>query len=147
MAVVGTVTLTASPVPGSDGVTEYSLAWTSDAAGNVSGNSLTFLPGSVVVVEFIPGAGGSAPTDLYDVDFKDASGTSMFDDGAGASIGANLSATLSTHRAPFINGASSTYVRAWLQGAAGGNFYQLTVANAGAAKSGQVNIFVSSRTL
>jgi hypothetical protein len=147
MAQVGSTVLTKTSVAGSDGVTKYSLAWTSDASGNVSGNSLAFTPGSVVAVEFIPAAGGSAPTDLYDVGFLDGAGTSMFDDGAGASIGLNLSGTLATHRAPFINGASTTYVRAWLQGSSGGNPYQLTVANAGAAKSGTVNIYVSYRTL
>ena len=134
----GSATTTVTNVAGGGGVKKTAIAWVSDASGNVSGNSIAMSPGSVVMVEFIPAAGGSAPTDLYDLDFLDTNGTSMFDDGAGASIGANLSATLATHRAPFINGAPTTYVRAWLRGGTG---YQLTVVNAGNAKGGNVNIF------
>jgi hypothetical protein len=142
MAVAGTVTLTVTNVGGSTGALKCSLAWTSDASGNVTGDALNLPAGSILTVEFIPGAGGVQPTDLYDVDLLDANATSCFDDGAGASIGANLSNALSTHKAPFINGAATTFVREWLQGAAGGNPYQLTVANAGNAKAGTVNIFV-----
>jgi hypothetical protein len=145
----GTVTPTASAVPHSGGVSKMSLAWTCDASGNVSGNSLTMEAGSLVVVEFVPGAGGVQPTDLYDVDFLDAGGASMFDDGTGTSIGANLSNSVALHRVPMMYGKNSTAatVRAWLQGPSGGNPYQLTVANAGNAKSGTVNIFQISGVL
>lgn len=137
----GSVTLTSTKVDSSGGVSKVSLAWTSDASGNVSGNSLTIAPGSIVAVEFIPGTGGTQPTDAYDVDFLDAGGESMFSDGASspASIGANLSNSTSSHRVPFIYGAAgTTYVRTWLHGGAG---YQLTVSGAGNAKTGTVNIY------
>ena len=143
----GSVTLTSSQVVGGAGVRKYSLAWVSDAAGAVSGNSLTFPPGTVVLVEFEPDSGGTQPTALYDVDFLDAECVSMFSDGAAspASIGANLSNTASAHRVPFIYGsAGATYVRAWLHGGTG---YQLTVAAAGNAKGGTVNIFVAPGVL
>lgn len=143
----GTCTLTVTNVPGADAVTEYSLAWTSDASGNVSANQLAFQPGTIVTVEFTPGTAGSQPSNLYDVDFKDTDGTSMFDDGSGSSIGANLSNTLATHKVPFINGSASTFVRCWLQGAGGGTPYQLLVTNAGNTKSGTCNIYVCSKTL
>lgn len=143
MAEVGTTVLTATEVAGSGGITKVSLAWTSSAGGAVSGNSLTLHPGTIVAVEFIPGSGGTQPTDAYDVDFLDAGGESMFSDGAAtpASIGTDLSNTTSAHRVPFIYGsAGATYVRTWLHGGAG---YQLTVANAGNAKTGTVNIYQS----
>jgi hypothetical protein len=141
MAVVGSVTLTTTSVGGGTGALKCSMAWTSDASGNVSGNSLTLPAGTIVAVQFIPSA-TNAPTALYDVDLLDVNATSMFDDGTGASIGANLSATLSTYKTAFINGASTTFVRAWIPG--GSSFpYQLTVANAGNAKQGTVNVYVS----
>jgi hypothetical protein len=97
-------------------------------------------PGSIVVVEFVPGSGGTQPTDLYDVDFVDAGGESMFSDGASspASIGANLSNSVAAHRVPVIFGAAgNTYVRAWLHGGT----YTPTVAAAGNAKTGTINIY------
>lgn len=139
----GSVTVTRAMVPSSGGVSKISLAWTCDASGNVSGNALTMGCGSIVVVEFIPGTGGTQPTNLYDVDFLDVNGASMFNDGTGTSIGANLSNTIGVHRVPMVVGTNATpvFVRTWLQGPAGGNPYQLTVANAGNATTGIVNIF------
>lgn len=136
----GSVTATTSKLPASGGVLKTSLAWTCDASGVVSGNSLTMGAGSIVTVEFIPGTGGTQPTDNYDVDFLDANGASMFNDGTGSSVGANLSNSIGVHRAPMIVGTNATavYVRSWLHGGTG---YQLTVANAGNAKTGTVNIY------
>lgn len=140
----GSVTLTTSVIAGSGGITKYSLAWLSDASGVVSGNAVTLPPGSIVLVEFTPDSGGTAPTDLYDITaLADAQGTNMFDDGAGASIGANLSGTVSSHKVPFIGGGAVTYVRQWLHGGS----YTLAVSNAGNAKGGTVNIFISSAVL
>jgi hypothetical protein len=137
--VAGSVTLTSSEVAGSGGVRKYSLAWVSDAAGAVSGNAVTLGPGTIVVVEFVPDSGGTQPTDLYDVTaFNDPEGTNMFNDGAGASIGADLSNTAASHKVPFIGGGSVTYVRQWLHGGA----YTLVVAAAGNAKGGTVHIYV-----
>lgn len=138
--------LTVTNVGGGTGALKCAIAWTADASGNVTGDALSLPAGSILAVEFIPSA-TAVPTNLYDMDLLDASGTSMFDDGAGGSIGANLSSTLATHKIPFINGAATTFVRSWLQGAAGGNPYQLTVANAGNAGQGAVNIFVSPQAV
>ena len=135
----GSVTLTSSEIAGSGGIRKYALAWVSDASGAVSGTSHALAPGTIVIVEFVSDSGGTQPTSLYDVDFLDDHGASMFDDGTGTTIGANLSNTIGEHRAPLMVGSSSvhTYVRAWLHGGT----YQLTVANAGNAKGGTVNIF------
>ena len=134
MAEVGTTTIATTKVDGSGGILKHALTWTSDASGNVSGNSL-----SIVMVEFIPNSGGTQPTDLYDLTFTDAEGVNMFDDGSGTSIGANLSNTTSTHKVPFIGGGSVTYVRQWLHGGT----YSLVIAAAGNAKGGTVNIYQS----
>lgn len=136
----GSVVTTTSEVSGSGGVRVYSLAWTSDAAGAVSGNTSTLCPGTIISVEFTPGTGGTQPSDLYDVTFTDAENVNMFDDGSGTSIGANLSNSTSTHKVPFIGGGTVTYVRHWLHG----GDYTLVVANAGNAKTGTVVIYVAS---
>jgi hypothetical protein len=142
MAAAGTVALSVTNVGGGTGALKCQMAWTSDASGNVTGDSLNLPAGSILNVQFVPGAGGTQPSDLYDIDLLNANGTSVFDDGSGTSIGANLSNTAATDKVPFINGAATTFVRAWIEGSGGGSPYQLTVANAGNAKKGTVNIFV-----
>lgn len=137
----GSVTTTETRV--SPSVVKYSLAWVSDAAGAVSGNTSTLDPGTIVMVEFIPDSGGTQPTDLYDVTFTNGLSVNMFDDGSGTSIGANLSNANSTHKVPFIGGGAVTYVRQWLHGGA----YTLVVAAAGNAKGGTVNIYMHDGVL
>lgn len=139
----GSVTATVTQVAYSGGVTKYSLAWVSDAAGAVSGNAVTFKPGTIIAVEFVPDSGGTQPSDLYDVTFLDPESVNVFDDGAGTSIGANLSNTTATHKVPFIGGGTVTYVRHWLQGGS----YTLTVANGGNAKGGTVVVYVAPGVL
>lgn len=135
----GSITVTTSLVENSGGVTKYSVAWLSDAAGAVSGNTFSMSPGSIVVVEFIPDSGGTQPTDLYDVTLTDSEGVNMLDDGAGTSIGANLSNATSSHKVPFIGGSATTYARTWLHG----GLYTPVVAAAGNAKGGTIVIYVS----
>ena len=118
-------------------VVKTSIAWTSDASGDVNANTVEMPGGSIASVQFTPSGGGTAPTTLYDVTFTNANSVNLFDDGTGTSIGANLSATLSTLKVPFIAGGSSTFVRAWL---AGGT-YTPVVAAAGNAKQGTIIIY------
>lgn len=123
---------------GTRSVIKVSILWTSDASGNVSANTTSMPSGSILAVEFIPGAGGVQPTDLYDLTFTDALSVNVFDDGAGASIGANLSNATSTRKTPFVGGGAVTYLRRWLPG----GDHTVVVANAGNAKQGTVNIYV-----
>ena len=135
----GSITTTVTKVAGSGGVVRTSIAWTSDALGAVSGNTVTMGPGTIVVVEFVPGTGGTQPSDLYDLTFTDDDGVNMFDDGAGASIGADLLNTTATHKVPFIGGGTVTYVRQWLHGGP----YTPVIAAAGAAKTGTIIIYTA----
>lgn len=140
----GSVTLTSSQVAAGAGVRKYSLAWVSDASGDVSGTSVTLPPGTIIAVTFDPDGGGTQPTDLYDVTMTcDAHGPNIFDDGAGTSIGANLSNATATHKVPFVGGGAVTYVRQWLHG--GG--YTLVVAAAGNAKGGVVDVYIAPGVL
>ena len=139
--VAGSVTMTLTRV--SPSVVKHSLAWVSDAAGAVSGNATTFLAGSIVSVEFVPDSGGTQPSDLYDVTMTNGDGVNMLDDGAGASIGANLSNATASHKVPFIGASTTSYVRQWLHSGS----YTLVVANAGNAKGGTVNIYIHEGVL
>lgn len=123
--------------PGVRTIVKTSVVWTSDASGVVSVNTLTMPSGTICAVKFTPGAGGVAPTDLYDLTFTDAAGTNVFDDGAGTSIGANLSGTVAAFKVPFMVGAASALVRAWLAG----GLYTPVVAAAGNAKQGTIDIY------
>lgn len=95
--------------------------------------------GTIISVEFIPGSGALAPTDLYDVDLKDEHSVSMFDDGAGTTIGSNLSSVAASHRVPLFGLVGSSLFRRWHQG---GNV-ELQVAGAGDSNAGTVNIYVA----
>lgn len=139
----GSITVTSSGVTGGAGVRKYSVAWTSDASGAVSGNTMGISAGTLVAVEFVPGAGGVQPSDLYDVTFTDAEGVNVFDDGAGASVGANLSNATASRKVPFIGGGAVTYVRQWLHGGT----YTPVVAAAGNAKQGTINVYVAPGVL
>ncbi len=139
----GSLTHSVSNVPGSGGSVRFvDVNWTSDASGAVNGNAFNLPSGSIVSVLFSPGTGSSQPTDLYDVDLVDALGVSIFDDGTGASIGANLSNVNSSRKVPFIGGATTTFVRTWVFG--GIAQYELRVTNAGNVKSGSLDIFISN---
>jgi hypothetical protein len=140
----GSVTSTITSIGRGTGVLDVVLTWTSDAAGNVNGEVIPLPAGTIVGVNFIPGTGSSQPSALYSVDLLDIAGFSFFDDGTGASIGATLSNTVATRKVPFVNGASTTYVRAFI---AGDPNYQLTVSGAGNTKSGTVELFISIQPL
>lgn len=124
-------------------ILKYAVTWTSDSAGAVNGNTFDMMVGTIIAVEFIPGTGGSAPSTLYDVDLLDAENVTMFDDGAGTSVGSNLSATEASHKVPLVGTTGVTIYRRWHHGGA----VQPIVANAGNAKSGTVNIFLSQGVL
>lgn len=137
----GSVTKTSVKLAGTN-VSRHRLVWLSDASGVVSGNSVTLPAGTIVAVAFKPDAGGTQPTDLYDVVLNcDDHTLNVIDDGTGsASLGANLSNATSKHSVPFQGGGAVTYTRQWLHG--GG--YTLGVTNAGNAKGGTVDVYVNA---
>lgn len=124
-------------------ITRYSIAWTSDASGSVSGNTFNLKMGTLLTVEFTPGAGGVQPDALYDVDLLDAEGTTLFDDGAGNSIGNNLSNVVSTNHVPLQGLTGVTLYRRWHHGGT----VQPTVAAAGNAKQGTIDVYVMEGVL
>src|SRR3954469_22197159 len=86
MAVAGSIAVTTSDLGG--GYSKYSIAWLSSAGGAVAEIVASIKRGHIHQVKFIPDAGGTQPTDLYDVTLLDAiTGGVDFLTG----IGANLS--------------------------------------------------------
>lgn len=130
MAAVGTVVVTTSDV-GLDGegrrtgVTKYSIAWTCDASGNVSGNGFAVKVGSLQQFKFIPGAAGAQPTDQYDATFVDTDALDVLS-GNGANL-SNATPKLVVFSPPIYTDGST---------------YDLTIANAGNAKSGTAVLWV-----
>lgn len=125
----GSATVTATSI-GDGRVVRYTIAWVSDASGNVSGvtTALSGIKyGYLQQFKLIPDAGGTAPTALYDVTLVDANGVDLL-----AGAGANLSATVSTltmSAAPIFYDASAAL--------------DLGISNAGNAKGGTLVLWIS----
>lgn len=127
---VGTVTVTTASVrDSSTRYARYTVAWTSDASGNVNGNAFTVSPGRLVSIRFIPGSGGTQPTDLYDVTLTDGTVTDLLA-GAGANL-SNASGAIFQFDPPMFQDGSRTF--------------DVVVANAGNAKTGTVVILVQNQ--
>jgi hypothetical protein len=111
---------------------KITLAWTSDASGDVSLTTGDFdFPGGFIdLVEFIPHA--TAPTAAYDVTVTDPD-SNEHDVLEGK--GANLSASATTFHTPL----RSTYDKGWLPAGT----YRLIVANAGNTKQGSVVLYIN----
>lgn len=115
--------ITATPTDIGGGYVKYSVAWTSDASGNVSANGFSVRRGRLANVKYIPGASSAQPSDLYDLTLLDADGADVVGGG-----GANLS------NATAAFGAPATVLEA--------GTLTPTIANAGNAKGGTLVLYV-----
>jgi len=127
MAVAGSITATVTDAGA--GLTKYSVAWLSNASGAVTENTFNVKAGELVQVEYVPDAGGTQPTDAYDMTLLNANGTDVLGGG-----GANLSNATRTQAVPAV----STYFRRTLEAGA----LAPTVSNAGNAKGGTIVLLV-----
>src|SRR5579872_527361 len=123
----GSIVVTTSDLGG--GVTKYSIAWTSDASGNVNGNPLALKRGHLLQVKFAPGS--PTPSASYNVTLPDADGVDLL-----AGKGATLSNTTSTFAQPTPTGGNSPM---FIEPQAAIN---LTVTAAGATTQGRVDLFI-----
>lgn len=117
-----TLTLTSSKV-GSLG--KYSMAWLSHTDGTIS-NTVSLPLSELQAVEYVPDAGGTQPSDLYDLTMTGPAGGADVLGGTGA----NLSQTNASQVVPAV----STYFRRLLTPGT----YTLVGANCGNAKGGTV---------
>ena len=114
-------------------VKKVTLTWTS-SAGGAADFTTKALNGVLLAVEFVPGSGGSQPTDDYDVHINDTQGLDVL-----RNLGVDLD-----------NATSQFYVPAIMNGAAGavGSLVPiegpltLAVTGAGNTKSGSIYLFI-----
>lgn len=114
-----------------------SLAWTSDASGDVNGTATDYISGMIARVVFVPGTGGSEPTNLYDVTLRaySSDGIDLL-----AGQGANLANNANTHVCPGVplkDGTTTSVTPIFVD-----DTLELVVANAGNAKSGTVVLYI-----
>jgi hypothetical protein len=127
----GSITVTATDL--GDGITKYGVAWVSDASGVVSANTFGVKRGEILQVKYIPNGGGTAPTDLYDLTMLDADGFDVL-----GGTGANLSGTLAALTVPLFGAGAALSFRIFLDP----GLLTPTIANAGNAKGGTINLYV-----
>lgn len=117
---VGTATWTAErALDRPSGIYALTVAWTSTAGGAVSANTKALTPAEILQVIFIPGAGGTQPSDLYDVTLNDVNGIDVLAGGGANLSNATAKAVGGLH---FFTDTSGTL--------------DLVVSNAGSAKTG-----------
>lgn len=126
----GTVTTTQL----GSGVVRYAIAWTSNSSGAASGTT-DLISGTICKVEFIPGSGGSQPTNAYDATLTDAGGVDILA-GQGADL-SNSAASSVVPGVPFKDGTTTTTSPCVIA-----DQLTLSVTNAGDTKSGQVVLYV-----
>ena len=109
-------------------IKKITFDWTSDdATGAVSSTSSQTYTGLVERAVFIPDAGGTQPTDLYDVVVNDSDGTDILH-----ANGADLSNAATVLKSHVTDGL----------GAVVNSTLSLAVTNAGNSKGGKVIIYV-----
>lgn len=130
MAAAGTITLV-SPAPTFSGPSPasryrvYDFTWLSDASGDVKETALVVDPGAFVQVEVYPDAGGTQPTDAFDVTLLN-----------------ELGADLITGEGSNLSNAGPTLVKSAGYAHPGGSLYP-TIANAGDSKGGRIRLIFS----
>lgn len=129
MAVAGSIVTTTSM----DGLlAKYSIAWTCSAGGAVTENAVPLKAGRIVQVVMTPASGGDQPSDDYDVTLLQASG----EDDLLAAAGTDCSNTLT--KVAKLPSATLQQAPIWIPS---GDYWP-TVAAAGAAKKGTIDIYM-----
>jgi hypothetical protein len=105
---------------------KYSSTWVSSAGGVVSGNAITVTAGRISEVVVVPDGGGTQPTDLYDLTLVTADSIDVLG-GTGADL-SNAAGKIFSFDPPIYLPPGSTL--------------DITIANAGNAKGGRIDIQV-----
>ena len=122
----GSITTTVSK---KNSLVKYKMDWLSDASGDVDVDAIPMIQGEIQSVHYFPDAGGTQPSDNYDLTMTDSYGVDIL-----TGTGANLSQTTDTYAVP----ALSTYFKVVIEAGS----YDLVIANAGNAKCGIVEVIV-----
>ncbi len=127
MGVTGTIAVTTSE----DGpLSKYSCAWTSAAGGTVTECGVTLKAGQLVQVIMTPGA--TTPTDDYDVTLLTEDGEDDLLGGGGTDCSNTLTKVVGL-------GPGAGDLPIWIPSGT----YWPTVANAGNAKTGTIDIYIA----
>jgi hypothetical protein len=122
MADSGTVTISEERL---GSVKKITFAWTSTAGGAASKTTSYAYNGEIIRQVTVPGAGGSAPTDQYDITVTDGDSTDVL-----MGQGANRS------------NVNTEQVLASSLGCVANDTLTLNVSNAGNAKSGTLYVYI-----
>ena len=122
----GSITTTVSK---KNSLVKYKMDWLSDASGDVDVDAIAMVQGEIQSVHYFPDAGGTQPSDNYDLTMADSYGVDIL-----TGTGSNLSKTTDTWAVP----ALSTYFKVVIEAGS----YDLVIANAGNAKGGIVEVLV-----
>lgn len=125
LGAVGTVVVT-SAATANGTIVRYTLDWTSNNTGAVSGNAFA-VQGRVLQVKFVPDGGSTQPDNLYDVTLNDQDGADVLA-GAGANLSNTTASILKLDPPALVDGATATL--------------DLVVAAAGDANGGLVYVWV-----
>jgi hypothetical protein len=123
----GSIALTTADLGG--GITKYSIAWTSDASGNVNGAAVALKRGRLLQVKFAPSNGGTQPSNNYVATLIDADGVDLL-----AGKGATLSNTAASVAVPIVSTVSPAFIDP-------GNFTP-TISAAGNVTNGRIDLYV-----
>jgi hypothetical protein len=119
----GSIAITSSDIGG--GIIKYSIAWTSDASGNVNGSTIDLRRGRLRQVKYAPGTGGAQPTTGYNATLVDVDGVDLLSGGG---------ATLSNAAATMVAPASPLFIES--------QTVTPTITGAGNAKGGTLNLYI-----
>lgn len=133
----GTNTVTSAEI--ASGITKYTCAWTSTAGGAVSANLFDIRRGTLLQVKFVPGTGGTQPTNNYTVALNDTDGLDVL---AGVGQGTNLSNVTPSLKVPYFGLAATQVFSPYFHD--GSQQLDLVVAAAGAAKTGTVMLWIAA---
>ncbi len=119
----GTATVTTSPIGPH---TKYSVAWLSDASGDVNTNAFSVRYGFLRTMHIMPNTGGTQPTDLYDMTLLDEDSIDWAD-ASGANLSNSAGKVIQFNPPLFFDGTDQL---------------DLVIANAGNAKTGVIELVV-----
>lgn len=120
----GTVTVTEAASVGYGRIKKIKWAWTCDGSGNADKVTTKPFYGEVLSLVTIPAAGGSAPSDNYDITITDAEGYDVMQGAAANRDTANQETAVPTAKSVAFGALT------------------LNVTNAGSAKSGTAILYI-----
>jgi hypothetical protein len=123
----GSIVLATADLGG--GVTKYSIAWTSDASGNVNSTPVALKRGRLLQVKFVPTNGGTQPSNNYAATLLDGDDVDLL-----VGKGATLSNTAASIAAPVVSSVSPAFIEP-------GNFTP-TISAAGNVTNGRIDLYV-----